>query len=232
MSCGITRPKAPWEATDGCIYLVRELCIKSCADNEEDPPAPFSMEDDTLVPLLEHIVDVCRVRHFPQADDLRTTLWRNIPLMAQALGKQRFKRTYLHLVLEPLFVNLESTTASALSKHAAGQCAEELAILVGPMILRGRLMGNLDHEELFDQVMQERQQMKRHQQQQHGPNGDGGFSPFGPADLLLGVNNSTSGGGGSGPTVFPRPSGNLPTTAFPTTTKTPSGSGLGFSESL
>lgn len=125
-NCDVTRPKAPWEATDGCIYLLRELCIKV---NEQSNNVEIG--DETMVPLLTELADVCRVRHFPQGDDLRTTLWRNVPVIAKALGKQRFKRTYLQIFLELLMANLERKSASALSIHAAGQCAEELANFVG-----------------------------------------------------------------------------------------------------
>ena len=71
--------------------------------------------------------------------------------------------------------NLEESTASALSKHAAGQCAEELAQLVGPRIFRGRL--DDFQQAAFDQAMLERERAPK------GPGGDD-FSPFGPAGLL------------------------------------------------
>mmetsp|Transcript_7759 Transcript_7759/g.11120 ORF Transcript_7759/g.11120 Transcript_7759/m.11120 type:complete len:852 (+) Transcript_7759:116-2671(+) len=225
-SCGITRPKAPWEATDGCIYLVRELCIKSCTE----PNVPFELHDDTLVPLVEQLVDVCRVRHFPQSDDLRCTLWRNVPLMASALGKQRFKRQYLNLFLELLMTNIESKTASALSIHAAKQCVEELATLVSPAIFKGRLMGDLTQEDLFDQVMKERQEMKR--TSGAGVGAGDAFSPFGPPDLLLGITAKTNTGMSpimkSSAGERPSPIG-VTTTAFPPSNKP---SGLGYSESL
>jgi len=167
-NCGIDRPKAPWEATDGCIYLIREYVVRGVELGIVD--------DEELVPLLRDLADVCRVQHFPQSDDLRTTLWRNLPGMAMALGKQRFKSKYLEIFMELLFTNLESRTASALSKHAAGQCAEELANLVGVAIFRARLD---DYQrETYDQTMRERQMMPK------GPGAGDVFSPFGPPGLL------------------------------------------------
>lgn len=164
-SCGITRPKAPWEATDGCIYLLREIL-----DKRPD------LSDDIVLPLMTELADVCRVKHFPQGDDLRTTLWRQLPSIASTLGKQRFKRLYLEVFLDLLMQNLEEqSTASALSKHAAGQCAEELAQLVGPRIFRGRL--DDFQQAAFDQAMMERERAPK------GPAVDD-FSPFGPAGLL------------------------------------------------
>merc|ERR1712151_650306 len=102
-------------------------------------------------------VDICRVQHFPQSDDLRATLWKHLPIMAISLGKQRFKRLYLDLFLDLLMSNLQRSTSSALSKHAAGQCLEQIAKLVGPNILRGRLMYD-DQQRTYDQIMMERKQ--------------------------------------------------------------------------
>jgi HEAT repeat len=180
-SCDVTREKAPWEATDGCIYLIREVVIR-CGDSN-DPSSPPLLTDKELVPLLRELADVCRVRHFPQGDDLRTTLWRNLPLMARALGKDRFKRHYMELFMDLLFYNLDTSSrgggsaASQLSYHAAGQCAEELSMLVGPGIFRGRLEEDCQRE-ILDQVLRERQCMPR------GPADDAAFSPYGPPGLL------------------------------------------------
>lgn len=163
-SCDNDRPKSPWEETDGCIYLLREILGKRP-----------TLSDDVVLPLLTELADVCRVKHFPQIDDLRTTLWRQLPAIAASLGKQRFKRIYLELFLDLLMQNLEEQTASALSKHAAGQCAEELAALVGMSIFRGRL--DDFQQEVFDRAMRERREAPK------GPAGDV-FSPFGPMELL------------------------------------------------
>ena len=175
--CLITRPKAPWEATDGCIYLLRELCTRFCYVGAGEG---IVFTDETLLPIFTELLDVCRVKHFPQSDDLRATLWKQLPIIAQAMGKQRFKRIYLQLVLELLVENMEnrSTCASQLSVHAAGQCAEELAALVGVGIFRGRMEENWQRE-LFDRVMEERRAIGN-----VGPSGGGPleakFSPFGP----------------------------------------------------
>lgn len=174
-SCGITRPKAPWEATDGCVYLLRELVILGCGEENTNPE--LTLSDEVLLPLLTELADVCRVQHFPQSDDLRATLWRQLPSMARAMGKQRFKRLYLEVFMDLLLSNMERSTASALSKHAAGQCAEELSQFIGPSIFRGRLD---DYQQrTFDRAMQERQQ-----QMPKGPMDAAVFSPFGPPGML------------------------------------------------
>ena len=82
--------------------------------------------------------------------------------------------------MDLLFSNLESSSASQLSHHAAGQCAEELASLIGVNMFRARLE---DHQRrIFDQVVQERQMMPK------GPAGGSDiFSPFGPPGLFVNV---------------------------------------------
>ncbi|KAI2509321.1 HEAT repeat [Fragilaria crotonensis] len=150
-NCGVSRPKAPWETTDGCIYLMREL-IGTTA--EVSPPP-----DDILLPLMQQMADVCRLKHFPHADDMRATLFRQLPVMARALGKQRFKTLYLQMFMDVLMNAMESKTESALSQHAAGQCAEELGELVGPNIFRGRL--DEYQQRAYDKVMQERRNLPR-----------------------------------------------------------------------
>lgn len=171
-SCDVTRDRQLWEATDGAIYLIRELVVRFSVEGGN-----VTLSDNEIKEYLRELIDVCRVQHFPQSDDMRATLWRQVPLMAQALGKERFKRNgYLEIFQDLLFSNLESRTASQLCKHAAGQCAEELAQLMGVAIFRGRLE---DYQrDVFDDVMRERQSLPK------GPAMDGAFSPFGPAGLL------------------------------------------------
>jgi hypothetical protein len=111
------------------------------------------LSDQELVPLLEKMVDACRVQG---SEELRPTLWKCLPTIAHALGKQRFKKLYLDIFTDMLCSNLESRSAFQ-SSHVAGQCTEELATFVGPTILRGRLE---DYQrECFDRVMRERQGM-------------------------------------------------------------------------
>jgi hypothetical protein len=179
-NCDVNRPKQPWEATDGCLYLIREL-IETCSQPDSVQP-PLS--DNVLLPLLQEVADICRVSHFPQSDELRATLWRQLPGMMIAVGKVRCKRLYLEVFLDLLMRNLESRTASAISKHAASACAYELSTLVGPNIFRGRLYDDYQ-KELLDKVLRDREieesnvspMMKQQQQQTQ-------FSPFEPPGLL------------------------------------------------
>lgn len=183
-NCGVDRDKAPWEATDGCLYLLRELVIRTCTvedgvtTTEEPPLACLKLTDaEFFIPMMKQVVDVCRVKHFPQADDLRATLWRQLPVMADAWGKDKFKKQYLHIFMDLLMDHLDMRTASALSKHAAGQCADLLATLVGRGIFRGRLEDW--QQDIFDQTMRERANLPP------GPSDE--FSPYGPPGLLDGV---------------------------------------------
>jgi hypothetical protein len=191
-SCDVNRPKQPWEATDGCLYLLREIIDaihEESLRKADGPLALRSLEDDMLVPLMTTIADVCRVSHFPQGDDLRATLWRQLPGIAHSLGKVRMKRLFLEIFMDLLMQNLESETSSAISKHAASSCAYELSQLVGPSIFLGRIMDDRQRQ-IATEVLHEREEEERirssgtlphfhPQMQAHSP-----FSPFEPPGLL------------------------------------------------
>ncbi|CAM9672855.1 unnamed protein product, partial [Discosporangium mesarthrocarpum] len=121
--CEVTRPSMPWEYSDGGIYLVRELC---------------AVDPDKAIAFFEEMVCVVGLTHFVQADTLRETLWKELPVMAHSLGKKVFKR-HLDVFLKPLFDTLRSPSTSQLARHAAGNCIKELSAFVGPSIFRGRL---------------------------------------------------------------------------------------------
>lgn len=184
MSCFVDRPRAPWEATDGCVYLLRELCVRFAnADASAVRSSGVALGDDVLLPLVTELADVCRLSHYPQADDLRTTLWKQLPPIAEALGKRRFKGLYLDLFVEILARNLDDSSGSGatqLSIHAAGQCAEGLATLIGIGVFRGRLGETSGGQGAFDRVMEERR--RDHQMEAASARCGGGmfYSPFGP----------------------------------------------------
>ena len=130
----------------------------------------------TLLSLMTDLAEVCRLSHYPQSDDLQTTLWKQLPPIAEALGKRRFKGMYLDLFVNLLAKNLDNSSGSGatqLSIHAAGQCAKELATLIGISVFRGRLE-SISGQGAFDRVMQ----VHRREHQMCGP----GFvhSLFGP----------------------------------------------------
>jgi hypothetical protein len=82
---------------------------------------------------------------------------------------------YLDIILDLLFNTIDDKTASALSRHAAGQCAEDLSRIVGEGVFVGRLD---DYQrDSFTKAIQERQAMPK------GPE-MGSFSPFGPPEVV------------------------------------------------
>ncbi len=182
-NCDVSRPKQPWEATDGCLYLIREL-VETCGQPDSTIPP---LTDELLLPLLKQVADVCRVSHFPQGDDLRATLWRNLPGMMETVGKQRCKQLYLEVFLDLLLRNIESRSASAISIHAAGTCAYELSQLIGPNIFRGRIYDEFQREAV-DKVLRERQLEEQGQPISQGTQ----FSPFEPPGLLDNLDNPYS----------------------------------------
>jgi hypothetical protein len=118
------REKQPWEHTDGAIYLVRELC---------------AVAPEVGVRLLPAVADVAILRHFPQTATLQETVWKQLPLMCEALGKRVFKQ-YLELFLDPLVFTLQGS--NRLAKFAAGDCVAQLSRQIGPNIFLGRLQAN------------------------------------------------------------------------------------------
>jgi len=180
-SCLVDRPKQPWEATDGALYLLRELCTRfpnSDGTERED----VVLGDNILLPLMTELADVARLSHYPQSDDLRTTLFKQLPQIAEAMGKRRFKGLYLDLFIELISKNLNDrhgSGASQLSIHAAGQCCEDIAKLIGFGIMRGRLEA-IGCDDAFDSVMEERKREQSMIATQGHFIGREAFSPFGP----------------------------------------------------
>ena len=78
------RPRQPWEAADGAVYLLRELA-------DADPAA--------VTPCLGALAEVAALRHFPEAWTLQETIWKQLPYIAQHLGKK--------VNLQPLMHNLK-----------------------------------------------------------------------------------------------------------------------------
>lgn len=118
------RTKEPWESTDGAIYLVRELC---------------AVAPDVAVKLLPLVADVAILRHFPQTGVLQETVWKQVPLMCEALGKREFKR-HVELFFDPLVFTLQGS--HRLARFAAKDCVASLSKQIGASIFLGRLQAN------------------------------------------------------------------------------------------
>ncbi|KAL3656788.1 hypothetical protein V7S43_018245 [Phytophthora oleae] len=129
------RDKEPWEHTDGAIYMVRELC---------------DVAPDVAIKFLPQVADIAILRHFPQTSVLQETIWKQLPLMCQALGKKVFKR-YLELFFDPLVFTLQGT--SRLAKFAARDCVAQISKQIGPSIFLGRLDANPSWKETLGPVV-------------------------------------------------------------------------------
>eukprot|EP00003_Mantamonas_plastica_P006393 TRINITY_DN1519_c1_g2_i1.p1 TRINITY_DN1519_c1_g2~~TRINITY_DN1519_c1_g2_i1.p1 ORF type:complete len:707 (+),score=256.45 TRINITY_DN1519_c1_g2_i1:1841-3961(+) len=77
MDHGFSRPKEPWEETDGAVYLLRELAI-------EYP--------DEMIPHMKELASMANLdvkfHHYPY---LLETIWKQLPIICQNLGAQRTK---------------------------------------------------------------------------------------------------------------------------------------------
>ena len=122
MDHGFSRPKEPWESSDGAVYLLRSLAEASSVDAEAFLP--------------ELAATVLAARHFEQAYLLKETVWKQLPAIAQAIGKRPFKR-YLDEFLRPLILSADSD--QALESFAARSCLAFLQSWVGEGVLRGRV---------------------------------------------------------------------------------------------
>ncbi len=118
---GMVRPPEPWEASDGAIYMVREL-------------AGAAPED--AVAYLPTLAELARLTDFPQHVNLHETLWKCLPDIATSVGKSAFKPA-LDPFLEPMFRTL--CCGHALCETAARQCITRLSVFMGRPIFEGRL---------------------------------------------------------------------------------------------
>ena len=67
------RPRQAWEASDGAVYLLRQL-------TEVMPHQAVE-----FLPVLAHIAGL---NHFPQARNLQETIWKQLGGIMHALGKR------------------------------------------------------------------------------------------------------------------------------------------------
>lgn len=118
---GFSRPKEPWESSDGAVHLLRQL----------SEVAPGSVPE-----FLPTLADVSRLDHFIHAHNLQETVWQQLPAIARNIGKKELK-PHLELFLEPLFRSLRGGHRNC--QVMAGECLGALRDLLGPNIFAGRL---------------------------------------------------------------------------------------------
>eukprot|EP00850_Spirogloea_muscicola_P012243 SM000078S22102 [mRNA] locus=s78:439279:445616:- [translate_table: standard] len=121
MDHGFSRAKEPWEASDGAIYLLKELALAS---------------PNQALQFMPTLADLGRCTHFGHYHNLLETLYKHLPHIAEHIGKRPFKQ-YLDLFVEPLFFALSCGQRAA--EVAAEECLQELQALIGPSIFAGRL---------------------------------------------------------------------------------------------
>ena len=112
-----------WHYTDGAIRLARELC---------------SVAPAQVAALLPVFATMARLTHFPQADTLRETLWKSVPIMARRMDNKLFS-AQLDALLEPLIATLTSTSTHQLAGYAAMDCMQQLSAFLGHSAFIGRL---------------------------------------------------------------------------------------------
>lgn len=127
MDHGFAREREPWEATDGAVYMLRELAFVV---------TPTAAHPDTITRFLPQLASVSRLTHFSHCLNLQETIWKCVPEIAKALGKKVFK-PHLDDFIDPMFISLQC--GHRLCEVAAGKCIGELRDLIGPGIFEGRL---------------------------------------------------------------------------------------------
>ncbi|KAK6621052.1 hypothetical protein RUM43_011356 [Polyplax serrata] len=117
------RESQPWEAADGCVYLIGELSHIKEIHNEII----------SIVPLLK---ESGRYRHYTHHVVFLETICKQIPFLAKNLGKKVFKNI-VEDFFDIIFYSLECE--NTLTSSAASQCLGYIASFLGPNILRGKV---------------------------------------------------------------------------------------------
>lgn len=125
---GAPREKQMWEATDGAVYMMRELA---------------ALDVQSTLELVPWVAEAARSGGFQGTFKLHETIWRCLPPLARSLGKQEFKRHVLELFLEPLFADLRC--GHQLTEVEAARCLASIRDFIGPRILEGRLTDDQVH---------------------------------------------------------------------------------------
>ena len=73
MDYGFKRERQPWEASDGAVYLLAELA---------------DLCPEEAAALLPELAEIALLDHWPQARSLQTTIWTQLVLILEALGKK------------------------------------------------------------------------------------------------------------------------------------------------
>lgn len=124
MDHGFSRDRQPWEYTDGCVHLLKELIVAM----------PQSSYYDQFIPTI--IPNIASKKNFAHYHELQQTIWNSIPAIAEAVGKRKFKM-YLELLLVPMIETLECN--NRLAMNAAGNCVTFCNKFIGSKFFLPRL---------------------------------------------------------------------------------------------
>ena len=94
---GFSRAMEPWEMSDGCCFLIRELSLTG------EKAASLVMNN------LQNMVDLGLVDHFKHAQTMKENLFKSLKEMIvspDGLGKKKY-RSMVEMFLEPAFRNAD-----------------------------------------------------------------------------------------------------------------------------
>lgn len=138
--CKFKKPSEPWEAADGCLYLICEMSsIPACLEQ--------------VAQLLPKVEEAVRHRHYTMHYHLLETMARVLPSIAKGLGKRLFK-PHLERFFDHLFYAFESDENSLAASTASQECLRHLAQFLGVNILKGRVeQYNPNYGRLINEIL-------------------------------------------------------------------------------
>ena len=121
MDHGFARAKEPWEHTDGCIYLVRELTRSKRAA--------------LVANYLDSLSEIGYVDHFKHSAHMKENLFKSVTTIMQNLNKKF--RPFLELFLGSTFRNLKNDNRNCAA--AAEDLLYAMEKQLGPNIFKAVL---------------------------------------------------------------------------------------------
>lgn len=106
MDHGFSRAQEPWEMSDGCVYLLRELAMVRCTDDATVESNIFKLYSKHAMALA----DLGFIDHFKHSASMKEQLFKSLTAIGstEGLGKKRF-RGFVELYLDPAFRNTKNT---------------------------------------------------------------------------------------------------------------------------
>eukprot|EP00736_Rhodelphis_marinus_P002697 Rmarinus@m.11081 len=119
---GIESQMQPWEASDGCVYLLREVA---------------SRKPDVAVEFMDTLLDVAGLTNFGHFGNFLETIWKQMASIAKSLGKARMQ-PFAGEVIRRLVMALEC--GNRLAAAAAQDSIKPLRKAIGPMTWDAELL--------------------------------------------------------------------------------------------